>query len=173
MIYVMQNRQTVRVRTSNDPILVVVADHDGEGAKLNVEGTDHILFIMPRKARTHGPVDAYFLPSDVVATSSREAHREWLANQPNTKGDNRTWNLRFLEKPSRKNSASYGFARKWAAYRLPGEASTLAEPITPPEAPPEPTSGLKLGDVIAAAKRQIAEVAGVPPDAVRISVDLA
>ena len=59
-----------------------------------------------------------------------------------------------------------GFARKWAEYRLPGLADTrIAMTQTP-------APGAKLGDVIAMAKRQIADAAGVSPDAVRISLDL-
>jgi hypothetical protein len=51
MIYRLSNGQTVRVRTCNDHVLVVLADESSETAKLNIEGTDHLLVIMPQTPR--------------------------------------------------------------------------------------------------------------------------
>jgi hypothetical protein len=166
-IYVTAKGETVRVRTCNDHLLVVLADKDAEDAKLNVEGTDYVLIVMPESARTHGQVMAFLVPAKVVEDAARTTHREWLASGPNTNGDNRTWNLWFDDKGPEKAN---GFARKWAKYRLSGSAVTFSAGVT---APLTFSGGAKLGDVIANARRQIAEVAGVPPEAVRISVDLA
>lgn len=41
----------------NDHILIVLADRPGGDAKLNVEGTDLLLIIMPEIERTPGSVD--------------------------------------------------------------------------------------------------------------------
>lgn len=169
MIYRTENGETVRIRTCNDHLLVILADRDEADARLNVEGTDHVLIVMPETQRTHGPIAAYLVPASIVVDAARTTHRNWLATNPNTKGDNRTWNLWFDESgPAKAN----GYAEKWAKYRLPGNVSTIPKPELP-NPPAMSANGLKLGDVIAIAKRQIAEVAGVSPDAVRISIDLA
>ena len=165
MIYLTAGGKTVRVRTCNDHILIVLASRDEEGARLNIEGTDLLLLVYPRIERTPGPVDAFLLPVHEVAEAARTTHRDWLATNPRTSGDNRTWNLWFDDDgPAKAN----GFATKWARYKLPGEASTMAEVADQPQATDPP----RLGDVIAEARTRIAEVAGVPPEAVRISIDL-
>ena len=54
MHYTMPSGESVRVRTSNDHILIVVADKPTVDARLNIEGTDWLLIVMPeaeRKAR--------------------------------------------------------------------------------------------------------------------------
>lgn len=165
MLYQLASRETVRVRTCNDHLLVVLADREAEDAKLNIEGTDFLLVVMPETPREFGPVMAYLVPTPVAVEAARTTHREWLASRPNTKGDNRTWNLWFDDAgPAKAN----GFAKKWGRYRLPGTASTSPQP----QAQPAGVAATKLGEVIAAARRQIADAAGVPPEAVRISVDL-
>jgi hypothetical protein len=169
MIYAMPKGETVRVRTCNDHILVILAENQETDAKLNIEGTTHVLIVMPRKARTAGYVDAYLVPSEDVAKAARTPNRIAVRTQAN-RLDNLTWNLWFSEKKSR-NDAS-GFAKKWAHYRLPGEMRTDNASLTQLNAEPSLGGNLRLGDVIAAAKRQIAEVAGVSPEAVRISLDL-
>lgn len=166
-IYATPRGETVRVRTCNDHLLVVLADRDSEDAKLNVEGTDYVLIIMPETPRTHGSVMAFLVPAKIVEDAARTTHREWLASGPNTKGDNRTWNLWFDDNGPEKANA---FARKWAKYRLSGTA--LTSNVNSPS-PVTPAGGVRLGDVIANARQQIAEVAGVLPEAVHISIDLA
>jgi hypothetical protein len=165
MQYAMRSGQTVRVRTCNDHVLVVLASGpEPASASLNIEGTDFLLVVMPETPRTSGPVIAYLIPTQVAAAAVRRAHSEWLASGPNTNGNNTTWNIWFED-----HSKSGGFAKHWAQYRLQGEASTLNEP-TAQKVSPGPTS--KLGNVIAAAKQQIADAAGVPIEAVKISVEL-
>ncbi|WP_370154425.1 hypothetical protein [Ferrovibrio sp.] len=165
MIYHLPDKRTVRVRTCNDHLLVVLADKDEAGAKLNVEGTDLVLIVMPETPRTPGAVVAYLVPAKVVAEAARETHKNWLAAGANTKGNNRTWNLWFDENGPEKAN---GFARRWSKYRLGGSSHTELSPSPIVNKP----SGEKLGDVIASARQRIAAVAGVPIEAVRISVDL-
>ena len=161
MQYALLNGETVRVRTCNDHVLVALAASAKKGAALNIEGTDHLLIVMPEIPRTAGPVIAYLVPTDVAVEAVRTTHAHWLASNPNTKGKNRTWNIWFD-----KGSVAGGFAEKWAKYRLPGSATTLGPT-------PSPTAGRgTLGEVIAAAKQKIAAAAGVPIDAVKISVEL-
>jgi hypothetical protein len=168
MIYRMSDGSTVRLRTCNDHVLVVLADADDpDTARLNVEGTDYVLIVMPERQRTPGPIMAYLGPAEIVANAARSAHKEWLATKPNTKGDNRTWNLWFSNDAS---SKANNFAEKWRQYRLGGSASAgLTASLASSGAPIRP---IKLGDVIAAAKHQIAEAAGVPVDRVKITIDV-
>jgi len=166
MMFKKKNGETVRVRTCNDHVLVVVADSPKPTAKLNIEGTDSLLIVMPESPRVSGPVIAYLVPTAIAVKDVRKAHAEWLASSPKTKGGNRTWNIWFGE-----SDKSGGFARHWASYRLAGYASTLQNAAA--AKPPHVTSPSgKLGAVIADAKRSIAEAAGVPIEAVKISVEL-
>lgn len=161
MQYVLPGGETVRARTCNDHVLIVLADSPKQGAALNIEGTDHLLIVMPEIPRTPGSVIAYFIPTTVVVKAARRTHADWLASNPNTKGENRTWNIWFDEA-----AKAGGFAEKWAEYRLCGSASTLTLTSAPASV------ATTLGDVIAVAKQQIAGAAGVSIDAVKITLEL-
>lgn len=163
MMFRLESGETVRIRTCNDHILVVLADSPKPAAGLNIEGTDYLLIIMPRVPRTEGPVDAYLVPTRIAVEAARRTHSEWLASKPATQGNNRTWNLWFDDAPK-----AGGFARSWAKYRLPGEASTLDGERDKPAQ----QGNRSLGEVIAAARREIASAAGVSIEAVKISVAL-
>jgi hypothetical protein len=166
MKYQLDNGETVRVRTCNDHVLVVLADSTETNATLNIEGTDHLLIVMPEVPRTDGSVIAYFVPTAVAVIAVRQAHADWLESKPSTKGNNRTWTIWFDDGPA----TSSGFAQKWSQYRLPTNVSTsavdhshgnvLANEVRP------------LGTVIAEARKAIAEAAGVAVEAVKISVAL-
>jgi hypothetical protein len=166
MKYQLDNGETLRVRTCNDHVLVVLADSAEEGASLNIEGTDHLLIVMPEVPRTDGSVITYFVPSAVAVKAVREAHTDWLKSNPSTKGNNRTWTIWFDEGPA----SHSGFAQKWSQYRLPTNVSTLSISTSDKEVP---AHGVRpLGTVIAEARKAIAEAAGVTVDAVKISVNL-
>jgi hypothetical protein len=167
MLYRTADGKTVRVRTCNDHVLVAVADSPEPEAKLNIEGTDSILIVMPEIPRSPGPVMAYFVPTAVAVEAVRSTHRDWLASNPSTKGENRTWNIWFDDNAPSKAS---GYAQKWAEYQLNGSANTQISV----ESRTESLTGgaLTLGDVIAEAKRRIAAVAGVPATAVKITLDI-
>jgi hypothetical protein len=167
MLYRTVDGQTVRVRTCNDHVLVVVADSPDPEAKLNIEGTDSILIVMPEIPRSPGPVMAYFIPTAVVVEAVRSNHRDWLASNPSTKGENRTWAIWFDEAGP---ATSNGYAQRWAAFRLKGSASAdvSVESGTASLTGSTPT----LGEVIADAKRRIAAVAGVPETAVKVTFDI-
>jgi hypothetical protein len=159
MLYSLGNGQTARVRTCNDHILVILADRATNDAKLNIDGTDFLLIVMPEVERTHGNVIAYLVPTNVAIDAARKTHREWLSTKPNTKGDNKTWNLWFdPDGPEKAND----FALKWNSYRLRGLATT--------EGGQQPNESGLRGEV-EAARQRIAAAAGVSPAAVRITVD--
>ena len=161
MLYSMPNGKSVRVRTCNDHVLITVADKPTNDAHLNIEGTDWLLIVMPEEERIHGKVIGYFIPTEVAVAEVRRAHQAWLDTNPDTKGDNRTWNLWFKSRPHK----SSDYDQKWAEYRLDGEADTkeLADVDVPS------TTGIKAE--VDAARQRLAIVAGVSPDAVKISID--
>lgn len=166
MKYQLGNGETVRVRTCNDHVLVVLADSTEETATLNIEGTDYLLIVMPEMPRVAGPVIAYFVPTSIAVSAVRQAHTDWLNSKPSTKGNNRTWNIWFDDGPP----GCSGFAARWAKYRLPQTASPFSAGYAENNTPARTTR--PLGVVIAEARKAIAEAAGVGIEAVKISVEL-
>jgi hypothetical protein len=159
MRYSMPTGETVRVRTCNDHILIVLASKAEGNAKLNIQGTDWLLIAMPEIPRTPGKVLAYLVPTSVAVEAARKTHHAWLATSPNTKGDNRTWNLWFNENGPKKAN---GFHEHWKKYLLKGSAEArLPTTITQTDVKSE----------VEAARLRIAKAAGVPVAAVRISID--
>lgn len=168
MIYSLPQGQTVRVRTCNDHILVVLADRPSHDAKLNIEGTDFLLIVMPEIERTHGNVIGYLVPTSVAVDAARKTHQDWLATNPNTKGDNRTWNLWFDDDdPAKAN----GFAKKWEMHRLSGNVNTQNVHETDCDKSTNGRPQTDLRGEVEQAKQRIAAAAGVAPSAVRITVD--
>lgn len=177
MLYKMENGETVRIRTTNDPILIVVADAVGPEANLNIEGTDHLLVVMLETPRTPGPVRSYFVPTDIAVPAVRKSRQEWLDSDPNTKGENRTWNIWFEDT----GRPSGNFEKKWAEYLLPITASTgdvsNLEPVVPHsiiaekrKAPAGSSTHKTVADVIEEATQEISELTGVPRETIRIEV---
>lgn len=162
MRYSMSNGQTVRVRTCNDHILIVLGNKADGDAKLNIQGTDWLLVVMPEIPRTPGKIMAYLVPTSVAVDAARETHQAWLATNPNTKGDNRTWNLWFSENGPKKAN---GFHHYWKKYLLNGSPQSV------PDAALLVGSGSSVKSEVEAARLRISKAAGVPPTSVRISID--
>lgn len=165
MIYELPSGETVRSRTCNDHILIVVADKASADAHLNIEGTDWLFIVMPEIERTEGKIIGYLVPVAEAVKEVRQAHQNWLASNPKTKGSNTTWNIWFDGNgPGKSNN----YAEKWKKYRLEGSVSTL-------ELPGEESSSLgdtaKLKLEVEAARKRIADMAGVLPGSVKISID--
>lgn len=164
MLFELPNCETVRARTCNDHILIVLADHPAEDAKLNIEGTNWLLIVMPEVERTPGKVIAYLVPTPVAVDAVRTTHKQWLSTNPNTNGSNTTWNLWFEQNgPAKAN----GFATKWGKYRLNGNGEA-ARATNGGEINSEPVN---VKAEVEAARQRISKAAGVPPEAVRITVD--
>lgn len=166
MKYQLDNGETVRVRTCNDHVLVVLADSTEETAALNIEGTNYLLIVMPTIPRTDGSIIAYFVPTGIAVKGVRQAHADWLKTNPTTKGSNRTWTIWFDDGPL----AYSGFAEKWSQYRLPTSESTAVRRPANEGAASRDTR--PLGVVIAESRKAIAEAAGVAVEAVKITVAL-
>ena len=177
MLYRMQDGKSVRLRTSNDHVLVVVADSPDVDAPVNVEGTDMLLAVMPEIERSPSRVVAFLVPSDIAARDAREGYREWLKNGPRTKGSNNTRTIWFDEDLSQ---ASHGFMARWKQYQLNSDVRVDGE-LSIPEFPKSPTPSVpnasgetrpKLRDIVEDAKQKIADAAGVQPEDVHISIDM-
>ena len=161
MIYGLQNGETVRVRTCNDHVLIVVADSPSPDASLNIEGTDWLLVAMPERERTRGNITAYLIPTKEAAAEARRSHRSWLARNPKTAGDNRTWTLWF-----RPDGDGTDYSAAWAKYRLAACDSVVASSVTTDSSRPS-----SINVEVENARRKIAEVAGVPIQAVKITIN--
>lgn len=162
-IYRTNEGKTVRVRTCNDHVLIALAETTESDAKLNIEGTDYLLIVMPEVPRSPGPVMVFFVPTPTVVEAVREAHAHWLASNPSTKGENRTWNLWFDDDDS---SPGGGFASLWEKYKVASPVSDVGRPSSP-----SPDRPMTLGEIIAEAKRKIAGAAGVAESAIKISIE--
>lgn len=162
MIYSLENGETVRVRTCNDHVLIVVADTPTPDARLNIEGTDWLLVVMPEKERTQGKIVAYLVPTEQVESEARRTHREWLAGDPNTKGDNKTWALWFRDD----SSSPDNYSTIWAQYRLDSSVDAVGAAKTLDAAKP-----ISIKAEVENARRKIAEVAGVPVEAVKVTIN--
>ncbi len=175
MLYEMPDGRSVRIRTSNDPILVVAAESSEMDARLNIEGTDLLLITMPEKPRTPGPVKSFLVPADIAVNAVRDSHKKWLSTNPNTKGDNRTWNLWF----DNTGRPSGGYAEKWSTYLLSESADSLSEEtltdtlapstLSIPGATPRKET---VADVIEGARQKISNLTGMPLDSIQIDIKL-
>ena len=174
MLYRLPDGQTVRARTCNDHILIAVADSPTEGAKLNIEGTDWLLIVMPVVERMPGSVIGYLVPTAEAVDAVRRTHSEWLASNPNTRGKNTTWNLWFSPDGPEK---ARGFADKWAKYRLEGSISISKfaarsgadeerDVVVPGAGTQEGVRPLNMAD----AKRAVAAFYRVDLDAIEITI---
>lgn len=170
MLYDLPNGQSVRIRTCNDHTLVVVSDSVTINAKLNIEGTDWLLLVMPEIERVKGKVLAYLVPTDEAVKAVRDSHEKWLSSSPNTKGHNTTWNLWFGDSGSGMSGREekYGYARKWAKFRLKGDITT--EDIEDAHVDSVSEKGSVQAEV-EDARQRIARAASVTVDAVKIYID--
>ena len=167
-IYRMADGKTVRVRTSNDPTLVVVAESAEPGARLNIEGPDRLLFVMLKNRRTEGEVVGYLVPMQKAVKDVHEANERWRATDPNTKGNNRTWNLWF-DQGGRKTAN--GYDEKWSEYRLNGTVST--HDVSTTTGPGGSTSAaIDIGQEVTAMQARIARATGLPPQSVKVSIGI-
>ncbi len=163
MLYALPNGETVRVRTCNDHILIVLADRPDDSAKLNIEGTDWLLIVMPEIERTPGRVIADLVPTTVAVGAARRTHQDWLSTKPDTNGTNTTWNLWFdKDGPAKAND----FGMTWSTYRLAGEGAT-----NQPVGLGETSEPGNIKAEVEVARRRISKAAGVSPAAVRITID--
>jgi hypothetical protein len=161
LLFAMSSGQTVRARTSNTPDLVVTADRPTLDAKLGIEGTDWLLFVMAEKQGKQAAV--YLIPTDVAVKGLLESHGKWLDLDPNTKGSNKTWVIPFH--PDWFQGAD-DFSVVWSKYRE-GTVDLVDSPIR--------TGSTELGKmkaVVDAHRQWIAQSLGVQASNIKITIDL-
>jgi len=179
MMYSQPDGKNVRARTCNDHILLAVADSTSpKDANLNIEGTDYLLVVMPEIERTPGKVKAYLVPTKVAVETIRRCQQSWLDSGGKTKGDNKAWCLWFRKKG--KTSESSDYETKWAEYRLKGDAYTNSVNVSVDgvKAATSVNGVTAIGtdgtfkSVVEMARQMISKAAGVPPEAVKITIGL-
>jgi hypothetical protein len=161
-LYEMPNKETVKVLRSNDRKLHANAASPAEDAKLNIDGLDWVLVAMPKIARTRGEIEGYLIPAREASDAARRAHQEWRATSSSTEG-NTTWILHFDNSPESWPEGWRGYAEKWHQYLLGTGVSVSFE---------KKSEATGLRAEVASAKERISKAAGVPPEAVHISIDL-
>lgn len=114
-LYVMPDGCRVRLRTNNDRRVIVTTDDTRSDAKLDLDGCDFVLLVVPKQRRQRGPIEVYLVPFSEVQAAFATAHADWLASLPKTRGQNHTWQLFFDEG---KPASAASFADKWRAYRI-------------------------------------------------------
>ena len=95
MICTLSNGEQVRVRTCNFHLLIITADQPTPYAHLNIEDTEWLLIVMPEIENTTGKIIGYLVPTKEVKSRMIQSHKAWLGTDPDTKGKNKTWTLRF------------------------------------------------------------------------------
>jgi hypothetical protein len=141
----------------------ILSEESSTDAKLNIEGTDWLLVVMPEVERTPGKVIAYLVPTKEAVEAAKRGHQEWLATKPNTKGPNRPWNLWFDTNGASK--PNNGFETKWSKYRLRGEGEA-AQPV----GFGQNTEPGNVKAEVETARQRISKAAGISPDAVKITI---
>ncbi len=170
MIYELENGKTVRLRTTNDPVLVVVAKTSDLDSPLNIEGTDYLLIAMPEVPRTPGDILVYLVPTARASEDVKNSHKSWLETNPQTKGDNRTRNIWFNEK----GTPWSGYHEKWSEYKLSlkeaNSASTLSNQALEHHPNSISVSPKTVAEIIEHATREISEATGFPYSKIKIEL---
>lgn len=114
-LYGTADGKIVRLRTSNDRLVIAATSDTRPDAILDIEGCDLVLFAAPEHRRQRGRIEVYLVPIEDVKSAFARSHADWLASNPVTAGENRTWQLALDE--GKPESAAH-YAEKWRAYRL-------------------------------------------------------
>ena len=124
MIYAMPNGETVRVRTCNDHVLIVTANEPipSKNTKMNIEGTDWLLIVMPDFKQDKGNIIAYHVPVNVAVEAIKSSHQHWQDSNSSTRGNTKTWRLQFHNDFTDKDSRihKHNYSDKWAIYKIDG-----------------------------------------------------
>lgn len=113
-IYYTVDKKLVRLRTNNDRLILTATDGTNPTAKLDLEGCDLVLLVVPRIKRMRGTVEVYLIPLQDIKSAFELSHRDWLKDA-NTKGSNFTWQLAL---DAAKPASMGGYAERWLKYRL-------------------------------------------------------
>jgi hypothetical protein len=159
-VYKLPDGKTFRLRTNNQPALMAKVASGDVAARLPFEGENYVGVAFPAVGNPHVIV-CYLVPSDVAAKAIRVSHKNWMVEKKTRSRDNQSRLLRFDGRP---DHPSRGFEQRWHQYLI-GEIDLDA---LPPEKMEIDTS--ELTREIMAAKKHLAGVAGVPVNAVSITI---
>jgi hypothetical protein len=149
--------KTVRLRTNRDYAVMSLATTADPAAPIpSLEDVDFAGIVCVNR---RGDSEFYLVPAARVLADMQAGHRMHTEGL-NLPSGSRVRCLYFADKAGREWQ---GYARKYAEFRL-----STADLKTAHKAKPDSGGG----DVVERAKRMIGEAFGVPPSAVRISVDL-
>jgi len=179
MIYKLSSGETVRLRTSNDPVLVVAVEPSDVGPKLNIEGTDKLLLVMPEQPLNRWEnIVGYLMPTSEVIAAIKSSYPKFFDRQTNRLKTKQALTLSFEDS----GKPSGGFEGKWERYLLPmkcparafqdevkpvQKVKKVSSPRQRPKGQPE-----TVNDVIAEARERISEITKVPIKSVKVSVSL-
>jgi hypothetical protein len=155
--------KTVRFRTNRGYAVMSLADDVGDTAPISaLESVDFCAFACVNPERQ---IECYLVPSARIVPDMKESNRG-TTERHLQRGEPNTNKVRVLHL-SERSGVEYGFARKYAEFRLPSPPTeTVAGPVDRPQGPSRGSS------VIERAQHMIADEFGVPVHAVRISIDL-
>jgi hypothetical protein len=166
-LYRMPDARMVRLRTCRTRRLL--SNGTGENATnasapIILEGPQD--FIGIAIAGRRGAVDCYLAPSQRVIDDQRAAHRAWQETQPEG-GKSEVRCLHFDDDDQTPERPWFGFARKYAEFKLP-DSSESRETAARDD---QTTTEAVLDAAIAEAKRIVAAAVRKPESAVRIIVE--
>jgi hypothetical protein len=177
MLYKLQTGATVRVRTSNDPVLVVGAESTDNGLKLNISGTDFILLVMPEKPRTWGEVKGYLIPTSEAISAIKSANPTAFTGRQENHQKGTALTIWF-QSSDRLDS---NFNEKWLKYLLKSRVDASdyqdlhednhGERVKKKKARTA-KNNMTVGDVIDEARKRISTITGLPVKSVKIEVRL-
>lgn len=159
-IYKLPDGKTFRLRTNNMPALMAKVANGTTEARLPFESEDFVGVAFPAIGKPDTIV-CYLVPSIVAAKAIRAAHKKWLGEKKTHSRDNTHRHVRFDGRP---DHPTRGYAEVWQKYLI-GE---IGLDVLPPEA--MEINSNELTREIMFAKKHLAEVAGVPVNAVSITI---
>lgn len=115
-IYSMATGETVRLRTSSDRNLTCKSTHPDLGAgKLDIEGTELLVFAVPTAKRGMSRVEAFCIPTDAAVKAIKDAHVFWLKHLGQSRGANFTPALTLDNRPSGQTAT---LQEIWSSYKI-------------------------------------------------------
>jgi hypothetical protein len=172
--YRFANGQTILLKTNQKPALLTLAKKNQKGSlitpssPLALEDYDFVAAVFPDHPEHRNCAVVYMIPSEVAASELKKNQQTWIDINPKKHKTNNPLRLIRFDDPGEDFiwTDIYGYAAKWAEYRL-GDIELSAAPSE------RPVETAKLpAAILERHRREIASEFGVKPEAVEISVKL-
>jgi hypothetical protein len=174
LIFKFENGETVMLRTNQNPALLVKQRgwrKNGPAlpitAPLAFEDCHYVAaaFLNPDHPDR---VTVYLIPSGVAAPELKRLEQAWMDADRSHDSNNRIFRIRFDDAAEGVGfTEEYGYAHKWAEYRLGDIELSAASSDRPAEA-----TGELPAAILERHRQEIAAEFGVEPEAVEINVNL-